>query len=77
MDEAKAIALVEQTAHHEYVYEGDEAGFHGQKGHFEVLDDLNCCAPTNNVLFAFYTGTRRKVMDANGLADFFAKCKEA
>ncbi|MCF0246087.1 MAG: hypothetical protein HUJ55_04610 [Ileibacterium sp.] len=36
----------------------------GQQGSFEVLEDLNCCAPTHNVLFAFVMNGSRKVMTA-------------
>ena len=39
----------------------------GQPGHFEVLEDMNCCAPTNNVLFAFVMESSRKVFTAAGL----------
>ncbi len=76
MDEQQAILQVEQATGHEYEYLGDDKSFFKSIGHFEVLDDMNCCAPTNSVLFAFYTGTRRKVMSADEFLEFFAHCLE-
>lgn len=76
MDEQKAVLAIEQAAGHDYRYEGDDEAWKGSVGYFKVLDDMNCCAATNNVLFAFYTGTKRKVMNATELLDFMAQCKQ-
>ncbi len=76
MEEQQAIQLVEQAAGHQYEYFGPEANFKGAIGHFELLEDMNCCAPTQAVLFAFYTSNRRKVMTAGELLDFFSQCKK-
>lgn len=36
----------------------------GKTGRLEVLEDMNCCAPTNQILFAFQMDGSRKVMNA-------------
>lgn len=77
MDEQAAIALVENAANTQWIYLGDDPVFKDQRGTFEILDDMNCCAPTQNVLFAFVTPARRKVMDAASLLEFARFCKEA
>lgn len=76
MEEQQAIQLVEQAAGDDYEYVGEETNFKGAVGHFELLEDMNCCAPTNSVLFAFYSANRRKVMTAGELLDFFKQCKK-
>lgn len=77
MDEALAITLVEKAGGQIYEYTGQESSLAGAKGHFEILEDLNCCAPTQNVLFAFVYGTKRKVMSAGQLIEFFENTKKA
>ncbi len=76
MHEQQAILQIEQAAGREYTYLGEDKSFFNSTGHFEVLDDMNCCAPTNSVLFAFYTKNRRKVMSAEEFLEFFAHCLE-
>lgn len=47
----------------------------GQTGKFELLEDMNCCAPTDQILVAFEMPRSRKVMDASAflkLADQIA-----
>lgn len=73
--EQKALQICEDSG--DYIYEGSDERFHGRTGHFEVLEDMNCCAPTQNVLFAFQCGTSRKVMDADELCGFYKDCKKA
>ncbi len=36
-----------------------------QTGRFELLEDMNCCAPTDQILVAFQMPHSRKVMDAS------------
>ncbi len=37
---------------------------------------MNCCAPTNAVLFSFQTGKRRYVMEAAQLLEAAAQAKK-
>ncbi|MBF0579974.1 hypothetical protein IM774_09350 [Erysipelotrichaceae bacterium RD49] len=76
MKEQQAIQFVERAAGYQYEYFGEETSFKGTVGHFELLEDMNCCAPTNTVLFAFYTANRRKVMGAEELLDFLKQCRK-
>ena len=74
MDELKAISFVEQAGDSQWICQKKDDPFYGQTGRFEVLEDLNCCAPTQNVLFAFVNPERRKVMDASTLLEFARQC---
>ncbi len=76
MDEQFALQFVERAQGALYRYMGNEEMWKGDVGRFERLDNLNCCAPENNVLFAFVTDERRKVMDAKGLLAFSALCQK-
>lgn len=68
MNEALAIQIVNENKGKAFEHEG-------KKGHFEILEDLNCCAPTQDVLFAFVMETSRKVMTADQFLDFYERCK--
>lgn len=71
----KALALCENSPR--LLYTGTDSRFHGKTGTLEVLEDMNCCAPTNNVLFAFQCETSRKVMSAPEVLEFVQDCRPA
>ncbi len=77
MEENLAISTVQKAEGNWYVYKGSEEPlFFGDTGHFEVMGDMNCCAPTDAVLFAFITNDgRRLMMDAPSLLKFFHACR--
>lgn len=64
------ISWIKQHQHLTFTYIGQDPLFHQLTGHFEILEDMNCCAPTQNVLFAFITTNKRKVMDTYQLIEF-------
>ena len=67
--EQRAILFCENNKNIPYLYKGEQ-------GTFEILDDMNCCAPTNAVLFSFQTGKRRYVMEAAQLLEAAAQAKK-
>ena len=76
MDETMALLQIEKMKDRKYEYQGDDPDFQGEIGEFERLDDMNCCAPTNAVLFSFQTGKRRYVMEAAQLLEAAAQAKK-
>lgn len=75
MDETMALLQIEKMKGRKYEYQGDDPDFHGESGEFERLDDMNCCAPTDAVLFAFQCKGQRKVMTAAQFLELVKACK--
>lgn len=75
MDETMALLQIEKMKDRKYEYQGDDPDFQGEIGEFERLDDMNCCAPTDAVLFAFQCKGHRKVMTAEQFLEFVQTCK--
>lgn len=73
--EQKALQICEQAQNQQFRYMGPDTSMKGRTGRFEVLDDLNCCCPTNNVLFSFQSTASRKVMNAEELISFYQDCQ--
>lgn len=76
MDSFFAVNEFEHTAGKRYRYEGNDPDFHDTEGTFEILEDMNYCAPTQDVLFAFHTDARRKVMSDCQFLDFLHASRE-
>lgn len=72
---AKMLLKVKEMEGLVYEYEGEDSFYKGMKGSFEVLEDMNCCAPTQDVLFSFQSDRSRKVMTAKELEDFLKDCR--
>lgn len=78
-----ALQKVEQAKGHLYRYSGDgEADLKGETGTFGVLEDMNCCAPTDQVLFVFFYGDnpdcpKRRVLSAEAFLDFLDQAQRA
>lgn len=69
--EQKALSICEKNQNKLYVYTGSDIEKYGKTGYFEIVQDMNCCAPSDRVLFCFQTKDRRFVMDAHDLIDTF------
>lgn len=75
MDEILAENRFEKTAGHRYVYHGEDPFFKEKTGTFSILEDMNCCAPTLDVLYVFSIGPSRKVMDPSQFLEFLNHCE--
>lgn len=73
--EQRALMEVEESMGRFFQYQGDKEDWRGLVGYFQALEDLNCCAPTNTVLFAFYVDNKRLVMQAGEFLRFFNQCQ--
>lgn len=72
--EQKALMEVEESMGRFFQYQGDKEDWRGLVGYFQVLEDMNCCAPTNTVLFAFCVDHKRLVMRAEEFVKFYSQC---
>lgn len=66
----QATALCEEHEGEVFVYLGEDPHF-PREGVLEILEDMNCCDPTQNVLFALQGSRRRKVMEADELVNLY------
>lgn len=70
----KMLIKVKNIEGQKFIYNGNDSFYNGLQGEFEVLEDMNCCAPTQDVLFSFQSHNSRKVMSAHELEDFLKDC---
>ena len=68
-DEIRAELFVKNNPGKQFRYIGDDPIFKDQIGTFEILEDMICCAPTQNILFAFNCPDSRKVLLAKQVLD--------
>ncbi len=73
--ENQAILLVKNHQDKIFTYLGKDPDWYNISGHIQLLEDMNCCAPTHSVLFAFVTKTKRKVMTAKDFMTFLSDCQ--
>ena len=73
--ENEAIKFVKNNLNHVFAYNGNDKEWIHQTGYLEILEDMNCCAPTHNILFAFVCDTKRKVMTAKEFMTFIKDLK--
>lgn len=73
--ENQAISLIKNYQGKTLIYMGEDQDWFNISGHLEVLEDMNCCCPTNTVLFAFVSTTKRKVMTAKEFMTFIKDCQ--
>lgn len=72
-----ALGIIEQNKGKIFVCQDrKDPSVYGMRGLVDVLEDMNCCCPTDQVLFAFLYGEdpdmpRRKVMAAEDFLAFF------
>lgn len=64
-----AESFVKEHQNESFRYIGNDPKYKNLTGHFEVIEDMNCCAPTNEFLFAFVGERSRKVMTAEELME--------
>lgn len=76
MDEILAENQLDKLKGKQFRYEGKDADWTGSVGTFSSLEDMNCCAPTLDVLYTFTAGTRRKVMAPGEFLAFVQDCSE-
>lgn len=74
MSENEAILTIEKAGSKSFVYKGSDPAWKERTGRFSILYDMNCCAPTDGVLFEFDSDGLRKIMDARGFGEFYADC---
>lgn len=77
MSENEAVNFIEKHQGQKFLYTGDNAWARGKTGTFQILEDMNCCAPTNSVLFAFVLEKSRVVLSTEEFGEFIKFCKEA
>lgn len=68
--ELQAIEFCEKNKTNIFRYIGEDTNFKNYVGMVTILEDMNCCAPTNTVLFAFVCDTKRKVMTSEEFMKF-------
>lgn len=74
-DENRALVLLKKLNGQLVQLDASAPELAGETGQFEILEDMNCCAPTDQILIAFEMERSRRVMDASAflqLADHIA-----
>ncbi|OLU36702.1 hypothetical protein [Ileibacterium valens] len=71
MDQNTALAeiFVKENYGKNLRYVGEDSRFKDEIGTLQILEDMNCCAPTNDILFSFNCKNRRKVMSAKEILE--------
>lgn len=75
VQQQQALALCRQLKGKTLCYCGEDRYYRGQCGQLEVWYDQNCCAPTQDVLFAFVGAQVRRVMSAQECLSFLRDCQ--
>lgn len=71
----QAIKQCEEMKGKRLRYEGEDHYCQDQIGEISVLYDQNCCAPTQDVLFAFVMeNQRQRIMSGEECISFLADC---
>lgn len=64
-DENRALVLLKKLNGQMVQLDASVPELAGETGQFEILEDMNCCAPTDQILIAFEMEHSRRVMDAS------------
>lgn len=78
-DENRALLLLKKLDGQTVQLDASAPELAGETGQFEILEDMNCCAPTDQILVAFEMDRSRRVMDAAAflqLAEHIAPVEE-
>lgn len=73
--ELEAIQYCKKHANKKIIYFGNDKEWKDSIGTVEILEDMNCCCPTTQILFAFIVNDKRKVMHDKEFIEFIKDCK--